>query len=85
MSDIFIDIVLREFHERAKMCSIFNVLTVCIIFWLIFAIIGVNTFMGKFQVKTTFATKMARDFLQECVNEEDGSRFNHEIIPNKTV
>ena len=23
--------------------------------------------------------------LQECVNEEDGSRFNHEIIPNKTV
>merc|ERR1719458_71351 len=50
--------------------SIFNVLTVCIIFWLIFAIIGVNTFMGKFQ---------------ECVNEEDGSRFNHEIIPNKTV
>ena len=50
--------------------SIFNVLTVCIIFWLIFAIIGVNTFMGKFQ---------------ECVNEEDGERFNHEIIPNKTV
>ena len=37
--------------------SIFNVLTVCIIFWLIFAIIGVNTFMGKFQVSTniTFA------------------------------
>ena len=50
--------------------SIFNVLTVCIIFWLIFAIIGVNTFMGRFQ---------------ECVSEEDGSRFNHEIIPNKTV
>ena len=51
MSDILIDIVLREFHERENMCSIFNVLTVCIIFWLIFAIIGVNTFMGKFQVK----------------------------------
>jgi len=50
--------------------SIFNVLTVCIIFWLIFAIIGVNTFMGKFQ---------------ECVNEDDAERFNHEIIPNKTV
>ena len=29
--------------------SIFNVLTVCIIFWLIFAIIGVNTFMGRYQ------------------------------------
>ena len=34
--------------------SIFNVLTVCIIFWLIFAIIGVNTFMGKFQVDMVF-------------------------------
>ena len=27
--------------------SIFNVLLVCLIFWLIFAIIGVNTFMGR--------------------------------------
>ena len=49
--------------------SIFNVLTVCIIFWLIFAIIGVNTFMGLFQ---------------ECV-DQDGNRFNHEIVPNKSV
>ena len=49
--------------------DIANVLTVCIIFWLIFAIIGVNTFMGLFQ---------------ECVDEE-GTRFNHEIVPNKTV
>ena len=49
--------------------SIVNVLMVCIIFWLIFAIIGVNTFMGKFQ---------------ECV-DEDGNRFNHEIVPNKSV
>ncbi len=29
--------------------SIFNVFLVCVIFWLIFAIVGVNTFMGKFQ------------------------------------
>ena len=36
--------------------SIFNVLTVCIIFWLIFAIIGVNTFMGKFQVDSHLYT-----------------------------
>ena len=49
--------------------SIFNVLTVCIIFWLIFAIIGVNTFMGLFQ---------------EGV-DEDGNRFHHEIVPNKSV
>ena len=76
--------------------SIFNVLTVCIIFWLIFAIIGVNTFMGKFQVRlksghtksTMTFTKVesfAKIYFKECVNEEDGSRFNHEIIPNKTV
>ncbi len=50
--------------------SIFNVLLVCLIFWLIFAIIGVNTFMGKYQ---------------RCVDEDSGERFNHEIIPNKTV
>ena len=37
--------------------SIFNVLTVCIIFWLIFAIIGVNTFMGKFQVDSHLYTR----------------------------
>ena len=63
-------LIVLQFILTFLTCSIFNVLTVCIIFWLIFAIIGVNTFMGKFQ---------------ECVNEEDGSRFNHEIIPNKTV
>ena len=28
--------------------DIFNVLVVCLLFWLIFAIIGVNLFMGKF-------------------------------------
>ena len=28
--------------------DIFNVLVVCIIFWLIFAIIGINLFKGKF-------------------------------------
>ena len=70
MSDILIDIVLREFHERENMCSIFNVLTVCIIFWLIFAIIGVNLFMGKFQ---------------ECIDTETGERFDKEVVPNKSV
>lgn len=36
--------------------SIFNVLLVCLIFWLIFSIMGVNLFAGKFHVclnKTT--------------------------------
>lgn len=30
--------------------SIFNVLLVCLIFWLIFSIMGVNLFAGKFHV-----------------------------------
>ena len=50
--------------------SIFNVLLVCLIFWLIFAIIGVNTFMGKFH---------------KCIDTETGEKFSNEIIPNKTV
>lgn len=29
--------------------SIFNVLMVCLIFWLIFSIMGVNLFAGKFR------------------------------------
>ena len=50
--------------------SIFNVLLVCLIFWLIFAIIGVNTFMGRFH---------------KCIDTETGEKFSHEIIPNRTV
>merc|ERR1719350_1500143 len=50
--------------------SIFNVLLVCLIFWLIFAIIGVNLFMGKFQ---------------ECIDTETGERFDKEVVPNKSV
>ena len=50
--------------------SIFNVLLVCLIFWLIFAIIGVNTFMGRFF---------------KCMELDTGSKFSHEVIPNKTV
>ena len=29
--------------------SIFNVLLVCLVFWLIFSIMGVNLFMGRFK------------------------------------
>ena len=50
--------------------SIFNVLMVCIIFWLIFAIIGVNLFMGRYY---------------KCINTETGERYSHEMIPNRTV
>ena len=50
--------------------SIFNVLLVCLIFWLIFAIIGVNMMMGKFY---------------KCIDLETGEKFSHEVIPNRTV
>ncbi|KAF5910757.1 hypothetical protein HPG69_004846 [Diceros bicornis minor] len=41
--------------------SIMNVLLVCLIFWLIFSIMGVNLFAGKFY---------------ECVNTTEGSRIS---------
>ena len=41
--------------------SIFNVLMVCLIFWLIFSIMGVNLFAGKFW---------------KCMNMTSGYRFN---------
>ena len=50
--------------------SIFNVLLVCLIFWLIFAIIGVNMFMGRFH---------------KCIDTDSGDKFSHEVIPNKTI
>ena len=40
------------------------------IFWLIFAIIGVNTFMGKFH---------------KCMDLTTMEKFSHEIIPNRTI
>ncbi|XP_060573372.1 sodium channel protein type 4 subunit alpha B-like isoform X4 [Ruditapes philippinarum] len=46
--------------------SIFNVLVVCIVFWLIFCIVGVQFFSGKFF---------------KCVDEE-GTRLNASIVPN---
>ena len=50
--------------------SIVNVLVVCLVFWLIFAIIGVNTFMGRFY---------------KCVDTETGEKFSHEVIRDKIV
>ena len=47
--------------------SIMNVLLVCLIFWLIFSIMGVNLFAGKFY---------------ECVNTTNGSRFPTSQVQN---
>lgn len=49
--------------------SIMNVLLVCLIFWLIFSIMGVNLFAGKFY---------------ECVNTTDGARFSASHVANRS-
>ncbi|KAM9391754.1 sodium channel protein type 4 subunit alpha B [Pholidichthys leucotaenia] len=49
--------------------SIFNVLLVCLIFWLIFSIMGVNLFAGKFYY---------------CFNETSEEYFHPDEVNNKT-
>ncbi|XP_039225754.1 sodium channel protein type 8 subunit alpha isoform X5 [Crotalus tigris] len=49
--------------------SIMNVLLVCLIFWLIFSIMGVNLFAGKYHY---------------CFNETSEYQFNTEEVNNKT-
>ncbi|XP_034448726.1 sodium channel protein type 4 subunit alpha B isoform X2 [Hippoglossus hippoglossus] len=49
--------------------SIFNVLLVCLIFWLIFSIMGVNLFAGKFYY---------------CFNATSAERFHPDDVNNKT-
>ncbi|XP_021561548.1 sodium channel protein type 5 subunit alpha isoform X9 [Neomonachus schauinslandi] len=50
--------------------SIMNVLLVCLIFWLIFSIMGVNLFAGKFG---------------RCINQTDGDLpLNYTIVNNKS-
>nr|AVX46626.1 sodium channel voltage gated type IV alpha B2 [Apteronotus albifrons] len=49
--------------------SIFNVMLVCLIFWLIFSIMGVNLFAGKFYY---------------CVNTTSEQRFLVEEVSNKS-
>ena len=48
--------------------SIFNVLLVCLVFWLIFSIMGVQFFGGKFF---------------KCV-DADGNRLGVDVVNNKT-
>ncbi|XP_024919317.1 sodium channel, voltage-gated, type I-like, alpha isoform X2 [Cynoglossus semilaevis] len=50
--------------------SIFNVLLVCLIFWLIFSIMGVNLFAGKYSY---------------CVNRTTGERYSPSEVKNKTM
>ncbi|XP_033376109.1 sodium channel protein type 8 subunit alpha [Parus major] len=49
--------------------SIMNVLLVCLIFWLIFSIMGVNLFAGKYHY---------------CFNETAEHRFEIDVVNNKT-
>lgn len=49
--------------------AIFNVLLVCLVFWLIFSIMGVNLFGGRFA---------------GCV-DQSGESVNSSIVPNQTV
>uniref|UniRef100_A0A3Q4HN74 Ion transport domain-containing protein n=1 Tax=Neolamprologus brichardi TaxID=32507 RepID=A0A3Q4HN74_NEOBR len=62
----------------AAIPSIFNVLLVCLIFWLIFSIIGVNLFAGKFYycVNTTtnknFLVSEVKN-MTDCKQMENGS------------
>lgn len=49
--------------------SIMNVLLVCLIFWLIFSIMGVNLFAGKFY---------------HCVNTTTGEMFSIDEVDNQT-
>ncbi|XP_042350013.1 sodium channel, voltage-gated, type I-like, alpha [Plectropomus leopardus] len=49
--------------------SIFNVLLVCLIFWLIFSIMGVNLFAGKYG---------------RCVNKTTNMDFPSTVVTNKT-
>ncbi|XP_054160598.1 sodium channel protein para-like isoform X3 [Oppia nitens] len=48
--------------------AIFNVLLVCLIFWLIFSIMGVQLFLGKFY---------------QCVDAKTLKKYNSSYIPNK--
>ena len=49
--------------------SIGNVLLVCLVFWLIFSILGVQLFAGKFY---------------KCVDSE-GNRLSATVVPNKAA
>ncbi|XP_045030730.1 sodium channel protein 60E isoform X2 [Daphnia magna] len=48
--------------------AIFNVLLVCLVFWLVFSILGVQLFGGKFY---------------KCIDDETGERYSPQLIDTK--
>lgn len=70
--------------------SIFNVLLVCLIFWLIFAIMGVQLFAGKyFKVCLMHFSPSKTDvdvvfLMLQCV-DSNKTTLSHEIIPDKNT
>ena len=48
--------------------AIFNVLLVCLVFWLVFSILGVQLFGGKFY---------------KCIDDETGERYSPQVIDTK--
>lgn len=58
--------------------SIMNVLLVCLIFWLIFSIVGVNFFAGKFS-ECINATSELRMSISEVHNKSDCERMGKAV------
>lgn len=50
--------------------AIVNVMLVCLIFWLIFSIVGYQLFSGKFY---------------RCVNNETLEKYHHTVVKNKSM
>ncbi|XP_017279978.2 sodium channel, voltage-gated, type I-like, alpha isoform X1 [Kryptolebias marmoratus] len=64
--------------------SIFNVLLVCLIFWLIFSIMGVNLFAGKFYSCMNTTTEKALD-ISVVKNRNDCIKITNITEVNNTV
>jgi len=56
--------------------SIFNVLLVCLVFWLIFSIMGVQLFGGKFHKCVYFNTHDRVNITENVISEADCRKKN---------
>ena len=65
---IFLQVVVNALIKAIP--SIANVMLVCLVFWLIFGIVGVNLFGGKFY---------------KCLNNATGEKADPEIIPDRAT
>ncbi len=50
--------------------SVLNVFVMCLLLWLLFAIVGMNLLMGRFH---------------KCVRPSTGRRWDHGVVPNRTA